>query len=291
VSPFFDSMVAKVIAHGPTRVEACANLRHALADTLVLGVATNKYLLQTILDTDSFVSGEEVTTAFLARMFPSRETRVAAPDDVVWTLAAWLTTLARPARERVPEEWRDWSSALASLAPWRLRNDATGADVERKGVAELGRGEARVNEGDKARNIRGALAGPGTAFTIEIDGVRLDAVYAWQGDELWLQVARSVDGALRVEDHVFTDLRYAPSASADAKAADAVFSPLNGRVISVDVAPGASVKRNQKVAVMEAMKMEHTLTAPRDGTVRAVSVKVGDQLRSRHKMIELEPEA
>jgi geranyl-CoA carboxylase alpha subunit len=289
VSPYYDSMLGKVIVHGVDRRDACSRLAEALGETVLLGVATNRVLLQRICENPTFIQAEDVSTGFLAKEFPTSESRVAAPDDRIWALAAWLSVVARPERERTSSYWRDWANSITFLAPWRLRHGAGSSEVERRGLIESARGGARVRISDEELQVVGAAGRAGAAFCVTVDGREMDVVYAWSRDDLWLNVKAHADSGAEIGDYAFADLRRAAGVGAgDAASADSVFSPLNGKVVSVDVGIGALVKKGQRVAVMEAMKMEHTLVAPRDGRVAAVHVKVGEQLKSRHKMLELE---
>jgi len=123
--------------------------------------------------------------------------------------------------------------------------------------------------------------GQGLRYTL--DGREGRAGYLRVGDDLWLDDG---SGAVRITDVLMT------AAGLDGGGAeDSVRAPMNGAIIAVDVKPGDAVTKGQRLAVLEAMKMEHRLVAPADGTVAEVPVAVGDQVATRAVVIRMEPPA
>ncbi|MBX3509720.1 MAG: ATP-grasp domain-containing protein [Hyphomonadaceae bacterium] len=286
VSPHFDSMLAKVIVWGRTRRDACIRLAEALADTSLLGVGNNKVLLQRIVAHPVFVSGEAVTTAFIAEHFADPQTRVAQPTTAEWAIGAWLSAAAAPERFEYPSYWRDWTSSGAREAPWRLRTLGALEEVERRGsiAIEAQRSLARI-ESDPPMTIEGAPGPQGESFTILVDGLRAQLTYAWAGRELWLGVRWGGEESRSLS---FVDLRRAPIADVVQNQGSLVTAPMTGQVSAMHVTPGGRVERDQAVAVIEAMKMENVIRAPREGVVTAIHVRVGDQVRLRQVLMELE---
>ncbi|HRH88268.1 MAG TPA: 3-methylcrotonyl-CoA carboxylase, partial [Rubrivivax sp.] len=128
------------------------------------------------------------------------------------------------------------------------------------------------------------LLGPsGAERRIAIDGLQADATVVFAGGRLHL--------ALNGQTGVIDDLTHAPPLRADAAGESAVHAPMNGRLLAVLVAVGERVAKGQRVAVLEAMKMEHQLVARRDGTVERIGAVVGDQLTQRALVVKLADEA
>ena len=116
LSPYYDSMLAKIVSHGATREQARERLGDALQDTVLFGVPTNRAFLARVVEHPAFAQGS-VSTEFIAEHFPTASARSPGPDDAAWALAAWLSV--QPAGT-VPAAWQGFSSAGASDLPVRL---------------------------------------------------------------------------------------------------------------------------------------------------------------------------
>jgi geranyl-CoA carboxylase alpha subunit len=276
VSPHYDSMLAKVIAHGRTRAEAADTLARALGDTVLLGVETNRAFLAQIARSDAFRAGENVTTGFIVQHFADNAARTNAPSERAWALAAWLSAVASAGRQRTPPAWRDWSSAAPAPLRWKLRHGET----VREGRVYAHPGGATVAEGDRNIVLAGAPTDAGTPFHVSVDGALVRCVHAWRDGMLWL----SCDG-----DHAFEDLRLSPPARDVRAEAGAIAARMNGKIVSVSAAPGARVKAGAPLVTLEAMKMEHVMTAPAEARVKAVHVAPGEQVAPGRVLVELEP--
>jgi geranyl-CoA carboxylase alpha subunit len=284
VSPHYDSMLAKVIAHGATRAEALDRLALALDRTALLGVPSNRAFLARVLRHPAFVDGSTVSTSFIESHFPQGTDRADAPDEATWALAAWLSLAAAPEGSLDPDHepgWRHWSNAPPLPAPWRLRWRAPQALAEQAAVERMGhvrlapRGATLESPGALApvgATVTGTPVAPCTDGEAEVDGVALAYRYAWDRATLWLHTRRG--------DFAFDCLRRAPRRSAAELAAqsDEVRAAINGRVLEVAVAAGAEVAAGQRLCTLEAMKMEHELRAPRHGTIATVEVEAGQQV-------------
>jgi len=278
VSPHYDSMLAKLIAHGSTRAEALDRLALALDRTALLGVPSNRAFLARVLRHPTFADGAAVSTAFIGRYFPNGTDRADAPDDATWRLAAWLSVAAAPESTAfAAEDWRSWSNGRALPAPWRLRwsapqSLAAANETERAGEVRLTPGSAVLSAGGSAATIRGTPVAPCVGGEAEVDGAAIAYRYAWDGATLWLHT--------RHGDFAFDCRRRAPRRSAAdlAAQADEVRAAINGRVLEVAVAAGAEVVAGQRLCTLEAMKMEHELRAPRDGRLAAVEVEARQQV-------------
>jgi geranyl-CoA carboxylase alpha subunit len=268
VSPYYDSLLGKLIAHAPTRAAAARALAAALDRTVVFGVPTNRAYLARVLRQPDFLSGV-VSTAFVAR---HAGLRIAQPSDAHWALAALIST--RVGDIHWPAEWEGWSSSGARVTPYRL---ACG-EQEQRGTVEGSARSARV--GAIAIDCPAPLVA-GRWNEVTIDGRRTALFFARAGDRLWLQTDAG--------DFEFIDRRLQAARRAGAGAqAGAIAAAMHGRVVAVAARVGERVAAGAVLATLEAMKMEHALTAPAAGVVRAVHVRAGDQVAAGRVLIELE---
>ena len=278
VSPHYDSMLAKLIAHGATRAEALDRLALALERTALLGVPSNRAFLARVLRHPAFADGASVSTAFIGRNFPTGADRADPPDAATWWLAAWLSVAAAPESAGLGTDgWRNWSNGRPLPMPWRLRwrapqSLAEANDTERAGVVRLTPGGAALGCGNAAAAVSATPVAACVDGETDVEGSAIAYRYAWDGDTLWLHTRRG--------DFAFDCLRHAPRRTAADRAAQAheVRAAINGRVIDVAVAAGAMVVAGQRLCTLEAMKMEHELRAPRDGRLATVEVEAGQQV-------------
>jgi 3-methylcrotonyl-CoA carboxylase alpha subunit len=288
VTPFYDPMIAKIVARGEDRAGALARLRRALAETAMLGVATNLGFLARVAASPEFAAGP-VDTGFIERhrasLIPERK---AAPLAAL--AAAVLDRLhARAAAARaVAVTSADPHSPWARHDGWRLGGASHHEVVLRDGDAERRLSATRRDEEWLLRVDGHELAaraepGPDGGLALVLDGVRSRAIVLSHGTEL----AVFVDGAgwrLAEIDPL------APREGAQASSGR-LTAPMPGRVTRLLVEPGARVRRGDALMVIEAMKMEHTVAAPADGVVAAVHFAVGDPVEEGAELIALaEPE-
>jgi geranyl-CoA carboxylase alpha subunit len=266
ISPWYDPMIAKMIAHGATRAEACRKLARALEDTVVLGPTTNKHFLVRMLRHPVFVAGD-ATTAFIGRHFAPGSLAAPEPSPAHWALAAAL--LYEDARSR----------AGALLGGWRNSNPVAT-------LIRLRAGRAR-QEICLERRPDGALdmvLGKHT-FRIEI-GAREDARVRFAVDGVWRTAQAHGDGETWLVELdglslAFADVTHEAPQGADAAGDGTLRAPMDGRIVAVKVAAGEAVVRGQTLVVLEAMKMQHQIRAAADGTIASVPVREGEQVPAR----------
>lgn len=271
IPPFYDSMIAKLIAHGPDRDAARRRLIRGLEDTLAFGIRTNQSFLIDCLEHPAFAAGD-ATTAFIgaheAELMPDRsgEERAAA---------ARIAALLRSAP--------GVSVTHAFPAPLRLQR---GDGVHDLRVTTRRGGVSRVRDDADADapvlvelTVRGAHD---DLYDYDLEGAARRSRVIRTGAEVWAQIDGRPWG--------FTDATYDPVGGGDAAGDGKVRASMNGRVVSVDVAVGDTVTKDQKVLVIEAMKMEHTHTAPATGKVEAIFVAAGDQVDNNKVLLEVTPE-
>lgn len=265
IPQFYDSMVAKLIAHGATREDARRRLITGLETTVALGVRTNQTFLQKALRHPEFCAGN-VTTAFIER---NRDSLL--PDISTAEAQAALHTAALL---RAPP-----AAAFAHgfTAPLRLARGAAIHEVL-----------ARADRNGKA--LAESAAGKLELTVLERAGDRIDYLLNELRSTSWLRtIGTRVLAHLDGQPWDFEDRSLMPIASATARSEMRVRASMTGRIVTVEVAEGELVKAGQKVLVLEAMKMEHTHRAEVDGIVSAVHVRAGDQVTAQRILVEIEP--
>ena len=273
VSPFYDSMLAKLIAHAPTRAAALERLAGALDRTACLGVSTNRGFLASVLRHPVFAAGR-ATTAFLGDHFADAASRLQPASSALEALAAAAQALL-PERA-LPAVWTGWSTTAVvdtesplrcgeALRRWRLYGTPQDLVASCDGRSHRIAGLARL-----ASTMVQAIGDdrPITARVVH-DGPR----------SLWLAEGHELE---------VIDLRLGSAGSATGFTDTDIRAPMHGRVTQVLVAAGAAVEAGALLIVMEAMKMEHQLRAPRGGVITALRAHVGQQVAARDVLVEME---
>ena len=275
ISPFYDSMAGKVLAHGRTRDASVARLAAACEQTVLLGVKHNLGFLRDCLRHPEFVAGH-ADTSFIATHLPA-EGRVHA-------------TLPAPVRAAAAILFGEATSSQAwtnSTGLYTLVQFATAADAKPDMLeVRVGRQGIRVASHPSGGNQmelqyceRGA-----TVLSFELDTVRHQLRYAIAGDgALWLQH----DGNQYQLRNTLHD-RSASGVSGGASQG-LLRATLAGRLIAVHAQAGATVRKGETLLVLESMKMEHAMVAPRDGTVQEVSCVKGEQVMPGKVLVRLQP--
>ncbi len=261
----YDPLLAKIIAHADDRSSALRALDRALADTAVLGVTTNVAFLRFLLG-DPDVAAGRLDTGLLDR----RTTDFVAPepgDDALIAAAAykWLRRWPVPVGDlwKVPSGWRIGQHAATTI---RLH---AGERTDHVHLTGTPRKATAVVEDGEPRTLSAEL--DDDRLVVTLDGLRTDYLVAAIDGQVWLAGA----GRTAVVDEV----REAPVRPDDEHSGDAeLVSPMPGSVVAVGVENGATVTAGAAVVAVEAMKMEHALTAPVDGVVELL-VAVGDQVK------------
>jgi geranyl-CoA carboxylase alpha subunit len=184
VPAWYDSMVAKLIAHAPTREQCIDQLAAAVDRTVLLGLQSNRAFLGRLLRHENFCEGRDVSTAFIERHFGPAETRQPQPDAKLWALAAWISVAGAPEAEC--RRQRGATGAPVPLPqPWRLRWHApaalAGASTEMRGRLYLTPGSARVEHAAGQIQLQAVPVTTGMQAKAIIDGEHVDYRYAWSG--------------------------------------------------------------------------------------------------------------
>lgn len=280
ISPFYDSMQAKVIAWGEDRETARQRLLKALDDTTFLGVVSNKDYLTAILSTEAFASGD-FSTAFIGKYFPQEEVSKLAPNKRHIALAAvalYIDDAYRLSQEHgLPREFIGWHSSHESAADFKVKWREHEYDLEV--LVHEGHLFTTTVEGEKI--AIDVTQSSDAEFLYIHDGVQGRARIAHHGDSVWL----SAEGAT----HAYTDVTLAPVQGAAAGSDGRLLANSDGKVVAVHVKPGDMVQKGQTLAVLEAMKMEFQLALPVSGTVSAVNVQAGQQVKNKAVLVQVTP--
>jgi len=276
VSPHYDAMLAKVIAHGRTRGDAGRRLARALQQAEIHGLTTNRDLLIAILREPEFLAGG-TDTGYLTRHEPAA---LAAARPAATATHALAAALARQARHRagapvlgtMPSGWRNVFSA-----PQRVTYTVAGQPYA---VAYRLRGEtvhAEVNDTPLEALVRAATP---AQVDLEIDGARRVYRVHQVGADAYVD-ASDGSSALSEIPRFGDPTKLAPAGS--------LLAPMPGLVLRVLAEPGAVVTAGQPLLVLEAMKMEQTVSAPADGVVAELRAKAGEQVSTGQVLAVLEP--
>jgi acetyl-CoA/propionyl-CoA carboxylase biotin carboxyl carrier protein len=261
----YDPMLAKVIAHGDDRQAALRALDRALADTAVLGVTTNIEFLRFLL-TDPDVAAGRLDTGLLDRRTPDFVPAQHGDDALIAAAAyKWLRAWPSPIGDlwAVPSGWR-----MGKRAPTTFRLHAGERTDHVYLTGTPGAATARVEDGEM-HSLSASLVGD--RLVVALDGLRTEYLVAATDHQIWLA------GGGRTA--MVEELREAPVRPDDEHSGDAeLTSPMPGSVVAVGVADGERVEAGAVVVTVEAMKMEHALSAPVGGAVELL-VAVGDQVK------------
>ena len=277
VSVEFDPMIAKVIAHAPTRREAAAKLARALEQTALHGLRHNRDFLVATLREPAFLAGD-TTTDFIERVNPPR-TRPPEGDRLADAVVAAVVAgqAVRRANARVLADIRSgWRNS--SMPPERTTFQHGDAEVavEYRSTRD---GTFVVNVAEETPRTVAVFAANGTGVDIAIDGRRAQFDIAQQRDRWFVH-------GVNVDVQLIELPRLPPPAALEIKGG--LTAPMPGNVLATHVKAGDEVREGQLLLVLEAMKMQHRITAPFDGSVKEMPVREGDQVENGALLVLIE---
>ena len=316
ISPFYDSMIAKLIVHAPTREQALAKLDRALAQTRIVGLPNNVAFLRYILNTDSF-SNANLDTALIER---EREVLFDQHPLSLATLA--VTAIAQQLASEATAQSTDldpFSKATgfraysnytrsfhliydeqpyhARISNWHNANCAN----NKKSAETLSHFDLVLEKADVDNDIGSNAISTDTSVVTIYEG---QVSYISTDDHnhtLWLEDAR-INAQSWVHNekvYVFTDMGrdeitlidIMAHVGEDTAAVGSLKSPMPGQVVAFKVAVGDTVKKGEPLAVIEAMKIEHTITAPTNGVVAELLFAAGDVVADGDELLRIDSEA
>jgi 3-methylcrotonyl-CoA carboxylase alpha subunit len=285
ISPFYDPLLAKVIAWGPDRGGALRRLRAALGAAEIVGAASNLEFLARLVSHRELAAGP-VTTAFVDENAADLLAPAPPPDERILAIAClWLLCRRRQEAVTPPATHGDPFSPWRRVDGWRLN--------------DVGHQTLRLRRAGEPVEIDAQAVGAG--WRLRIEGRELLGTAAFTADgrlEVELDGVRSLASIVALHDqlHVFTPggryqvQRIDPLAIAESEeeARDVLTAPMPGRIVRQLVAAGDRVQRGASLLVLEAMKMEHTIVAPRDGRVLALRYAENEQVEEGAVLLDFE---
>ena len=275
ISPFYDSMVAKLIVHGQTREEALARLDAALAQTRIVGLATNVQFLRHVVRSPSFAQANLDTD-----LIPREKAVLFKQEPVGLAMAAAAAVAQTLLREKATEgsdpfSRRDgWQTHGVTVRPFEF--DFHGEHLK-AALTYLHGGGLQLAVGDVSAPL---VFAPGVqGIDIEFAGQRLNAAVHTRGEVDHVFTAR---GATQI-----TAIDLLAHAGEGPSEGGRLTAPMPGKILSFLVKAGDAVQKGQPLAVMEAMKMEHTIAAPADGVVEELMYAPGDQVTEGAALLKI----
>jgi 3-methylcrotonyl-CoA carboxylase alpha subunit len=279
VSPFYDPMLGKIIAWGESRGEAADRLRKALDDIEIVGVATNRALLTSVLADEEFRAGG-IATNFLAvrhAKLSFGEPKAGAVDAAL--AALWCAT-RRTADDALWSDSRGWRLAMPPTSAWKFADRSVTIELAPP-HADLQRDRYLARVGTQEYALR-VLARDAQSLTVDIAG-KAEHVSVIEADSELHLFRGGRHAVLRLS---LTEDALRVSAGAEE---GSLVTPLPGTLVAVHVTAGQQVPRGAPLVTVEAMKMEHTLTAPYAGTVTRVPFGVAERVAAGAVLVELSP--
>ena len=280
ISPFYDSMIAKLIVHGDDREQALARLDEALAQTQIVGLATNVQFLRYVVRSPAFAQAQLDTA-----LIPREQDRLFAQEPVGLPLAAAAAVAQTLQVERAlagtdPFSHRDgWRSH--GLVRRRFAFSFAGQPVSAWLRYERG-ARLHLSVGEGAEAVQGEFAfeaNPDGRLVLQFGERRALAQVHGQGE---VQHVFTPQGATQI-----LEIDLLAHAGEEQAEGGRLTAPMPGKVVSFAVKAGDTVQKGQPLAVMEAMKMEHTIAAPQDGVVQELLYAPGDQVAEGAALLAL----
>ncbi len=283
ISPYYDPMVAKLVVWGEDRTQALRRLAGALAGYEVVGVQTNLGLLRAIVAHPAFIRAE-LDTGFIARhpdLLATPSSLPAAQNTAIWAAAALAALLdEQRCQGEAPagDPWSPWSAPDA----WRINGEGyqdlrlrreEGTITVRAWPQPDGGFRLDLPDGSVQAELSESPAGS----VLRVDGVAHRLHVVRRGTELTVVLAG--------RNHVVHWIDPLAPPRVEAAADSTLRAPIPARVARVLVGPGAVVRKGAALVVLEAMKMELTLAAPRDGMIAAIRHRAGDMVEEGTELV------
>jgi 3-methylcrotonyl-CoA carboxylase alpha subunit len=282
VSPYYDAMLAKVIAWAPTRAVAIERLNRGLEDTDVRGIVTNIPFLSALV-THPRVAANTIDTGFIERELKNLTASSAAPGDLELcaAVAAIVGEEQEAARAEAHSPWRTFGWMPVGRRQ-RVFSFRQGQGTEHKVGLHYGNGPSALSIGDREFAFTSSPSDDG-GFDLTLDGVKSHVFAVTDGHELYL---RTRNGRF--------DLHWVDPFGGETEeqvGEDKIVAPLPGTVVALLAEEGATLEKGAAILTLEVMKMEQTLRAPYAGVLKKIKCKVGDIVGEGVELAEVEPAA
>ena len=290
ISIYYDPMISKLITYGSNRMEALKRMENALDNYVIRGVTHNIALLREVIINSRFVEGD-INTKFLSDVYPDGFKGHKLTEDERNQLLAIASSLFVASQLRAQRFQEPENSRVPIIKP------------------QVANWELSIRLHDEVHTVTASNSGP--TFSVEVDGSKLNVTSTWNLASPLLSV--SIDGTQRTiqclsrdaggnmsiqflgtvyKVHILTKLAAELNKFMLEKAAEdtssILHSPMPGLVVAVSVKPGDLVAEGQEICVIEAMKMQNSMTAGKTGKVKSVHCKAGDTVGEGDLLVELE---
>ncbi|NHC04846.1 acetyl/propionyl/methylcrotonyl-CoA carboxylase subunit alpha [Acinetobacter sp. 187] len=267
ISPFYDPMVAKVIAYGENRNDAIRTLARAVEQSVLLGVNSNKEFLVNLLRHPVVVKGD-TNTAFIQEHF-QQDVSLNKQNLQLETLALTAALFTNASTQS------SWNTGIALTLPLKLRYD----DQKLELTVKRDGNDVSVETCGESATIQ-LVEQNAEQLIYVINGVRRKIDYVVEGNFVYLD---SANGNVAVEN-----ITYLPPETADVAGDGKIRAPMDGAIINVVVNPGDTVSKGQTLLILEAMKIQQQIKSDVDGVVGEIVGQVGQQVKKRQILLNVE---
>jgi len=274
VSPFYDSMLAKVIAFGETREQTCKQLASCLDESVLLGITTNQTYLKKIITHPEFLLGN-VTTSFIQSYLQPTDEQL-QHSILPIALAGLIYVMQSADTTGYDVSLSGWSNSKSIPAMLKLefKNKLHPILVSQQSNIY------NIVSGDSSLEIAAAQLIKG-GMSFNINGIDQTCHYALDKNALYLKFAG--------EYYAFTDKTFERANAKGQRASGEIKATMDGLIVDILAKPGDQVVAGQTIVVLEAMKMEHQLKSDTTGVLQQVQVKIGDQVKIRQLLATIVP--
>jgi 3-methylcrotonyl-CoA carboxylase alpha subunit len=280
VSPYYDAMLAKVIAWAPTRQAAIERLNRGLEETDVRGIVTNIPFLSALV-THPAVAANTIDTGFIERELKTLAPAPPAAGDLELCagVAAILGEEQQAAQTEAKSPWQTfgWMPVGRRQREFTLRQGQVALQMV---TLRYGNGPSMLSIGDREFAFASTMTDDGS-FDLTLDGMKSRVVAVVEGHELYLRTRNG-----RFELHWVDPFG---GETEEQAGEDRIVAPLPGTVVALLAEEGATLEKGAPILTLEVMKMEQTLRAPFAGVLKAIKCKVGDIVQEGVELAEVEP--
>jgi 3-methylcrotonyl-CoA carboxylase alpha subunit len=282
VSPYYDAMLAKVIAWAPTREAAIDRLNRGLEETDVRGIVTNIPFLSALV-THPKVRANKIDTGFIERELKALTAAGVSPGDLelAAAVAGIIGEEAKAVRREAQSPWQT-SGWMPVGRRERVFVFRASPGAEQKVTLQYGKAPSTILIGDHSFAFASSAAEAG-GYDVTLDGVKSHVVALIEGQELYLRTRNG-----RFELHWVDPFG---GETEEQAGEDKIVAPLPGTVVALLAEEGATLEKGAPILTLEVMKMEQTLRAPFAGVLKKIKCKVGDIVQEGVELAELEPAA
>ena len=287
VSPFYDPMLGKIIAHGQSREEARQKLVKAIKQVVLFGIPTNRAFLIDALSQQSFVDGV-ASTGFINEHYPEnnfppknikQETYIAA--SILLFVA--MRDLASADAQLQSNTLLNWNTGSANVPKFLFANGDQEIDVS---ITPQGKNNYTASIAETSYNVT-FLSNDTNQAVIEISGYRQSVNFC---AKVSLSGKQSIHLSIDGQDHFLINLNSTAALKDETIGAGKIIAPMHGLIIELPLVEGARVKKGERVAVLEAMKMQHELIADIDGIIKTIHADTGNQVSAEALLLEVTPD-